>query len=97
MTFGAALLRMREHADLQVPALAERSGISQSDLVAIEAGRCDPTWDQLTKLAGVLSMRVFGVLPDVPGEKPVDKMSEAELDSMLRESLRRMKRGPHEA
>ena len=56
---GPRLRRMRQHRELTLAGLAERTGISASTLSRLEAGRRRPTLEQLLPLA-----RVFGLTLD---------------------------------
>jgi transcriptional regulator with XRE-family HTH domain len=53
---GRALRFLRGQAGLTQELLAEQSGVSASWLSKIEAGRCDPTWGDMRRIASELDV-----------------------------------------
>jgi len=54
---GRAIRELREQQGLSADALAVASGIARADLAAIEAGRLDPGYRRLLRLAAGLGVR----------------------------------------
>ncbi len=55
-TFAARLRSLRAEAGLSVAALAEKAGIARTSLHNIEAGRREPTFSTLQRLALALGV-----------------------------------------
>ncbi|HST69092.1 MAG TPA: helix-turn-helix transcriptional regulator [Solirubrobacterales bacterium] len=53
---GKAVRHLREEAKLAPEALAERAGLSASQLSAIEAGEDDPVWGDMRRVAAGLEV-----------------------------------------
>jgi transcriptional regulator with XRE-family HTH domain len=56
--FGKRLKRLREGRGLTQQALAVSAGISVSAVVKMEAGRVDPRWSMVRRLAEALGVKV---------------------------------------
>lgn len=53
---GKAVRRLREEAKLTPETLAERAGLSASQLAKIEAGEDDPVWGDMRRVAAGLGV-----------------------------------------
>jgi len=58
---GAAVRQLRERAGLDPGELATRAELKEQDVVEIEAGRLEPTWGDLRRIAYALEVP----LPDL--------------------------------
>ena len=61
-SIAATLRAERARARLTMDELAERSGLSKSTIVRLEAGRRAPDTDQLAQLAAVFGLKVSEIL-----------------------------------
>jgi transcriptional regulator with XRE-family HTH domain len=55
-TFGARLKRLREDAGLTQQELADRSGLSKSNMAKLEQDQYNPTWPTVQALAKALKL-----------------------------------------
>jgi transcriptional regulator with XRE-family HTH domain len=53
---GAAIADFRDRAQLSPAELGERADLDESRVAAIEAGRLEPTWGELRRLARALDV-----------------------------------------
>lgn len=70
LAFGRNFHQARISRDRTVEAVAAMSGVSETCIKAIEAGRCDPRLKTMTALAHVVECEVWTLLtlPDGIGE-----------------------------
>jgi transcriptional regulator with XRE-family HTH domain len=59
---GRAIREAREQRGISIGALAVASGIASRDLAAIEAGRLDPGYRRLRRLAAGLGVRPLALM-----------------------------------
>ena len=69
--FAKKIRDIRERQDMSVEELAERSGVKQEVLEAMEAGEVIPSLTPLTKMARALGVRLGTFLDDTPELGPV--------------------------
>jgi transcriptional regulator with XRE-family HTH domain len=62
IAFGRAIRRVREERWVSVDALATAAGIASADVEAIEAGRLDPGYRRLRRLAPALGITSTALL-----------------------------------
>jgi XRE family transcriptional regulator, regulator of sulfur utilization len=62
IAFGRAVRQVREERGVSVDALATAAGIASADLAAIEAGRLDPGYRWLRRLAAALGVTSTALL-----------------------------------
>jgi transcriptional regulator with XRE-family HTH domain len=53
---GAAIVQLRERADLTPAGLAERADLEEDGILAIERGSLEPTWGDLRRIASGLGV-----------------------------------------
>lgn len=68
--FAKKIRDIRERQNMSVEELAQRSGVKQEVLEAMEAGEVIPSLTPLTKMARALGVRL-GTLDDTPELGPV--------------------------
>lgn len=68
---AAALIRAaRRHAGISQAVLAARSGVSRRTVVAVEAGRNDPSWGTVARLLAATGLEPVAV-PELPAASPL--------------------------
>ena len=55
-TFAGRLKTLRESAGLSMHELARRAGLAQASISNLEAGKREPTWETVTRLASALGV-----------------------------------------
>jgi quercetin dioxygenase-like cupin family protein len=68
---GSRVAALRQERNLSVGDVATRSGIAESEIVAIESGLLSPSIAPLVKLSRVLCVRLGTFLDDAGGEGPI--------------------------
>jgi transcriptional regulator with XRE-family HTH domain len=61
--FGETFRQVREQQRVSVAELASRTGISTQRISNLEAGRLDPTFDVLMRLARRMGVRASALIP----------------------------------
>lgn len=69
--FGKKIKDVRERQNMSIEELAEKSGVKQEVLEAMEAGEVIPSLTPLTKMARALGVRLGTFLDDTPELGPV--------------------------
>lgn len=59
---GAALAQLRERAKMSRAELAERMELGEQAIAEIEAGRLEPTWGDLRRIASALGVPLADLL-----------------------------------
>lgn len=65
---GAAVAELRRRADLTQADLAERAELEERQIVALEAGRLEPTWGDLRRIAYALEVPLPELLARVEAD-----------------------------
>jgi transcriptional regulator with XRE-family HTH domain len=63
LRFGQAIRQVREREGIGVAEFAVRAVIDAQQVVAIEAARLDPTFDEMLALADGLGVRLSALIP----------------------------------
>lgn len=79
MNIAVRIREFREEQGLSMRKLAERSGLSQSFISSIEAGKKQPTLDSLLKLSSGLGISLIDLL----GGDPVTESLPSHLSDLL--------------
>jgi transcriptional regulator with XRE-family HTH domain len=65
---GAVVAELRERAGVSQAALGERVELAEQEIAAIEAGRSEPTWGDLRRIAYALEVSLPELLARVEAE-----------------------------
>jgi transcriptional regulator with XRE-family HTH domain len=64
---GAAIADLRRRLQLAPAELGGRANLDASQVVAIEAGRLEPTWGELRRIASALEVTLPALLEEAEG------------------------------